>query len=130
MGSVGLSGEGVRGGGRVQWGRLLPQPRGCLAPWWGLGQSEAGRQEQGTQTPLPSPAGSWAGRWCSGRRCCAGLGALALLAGASIGSWLLGQCWDPSVLGEGQRTGSGDPCGKRQADVKGSQDPSFSPTLN
>ncbi|XP_045653561.1 transmembrane protease serine 5 [Ursus americanus] len=32
---------------------------------------------------------SWAGRWCSGRRCCAGLGALALLAGASIGSWLL-----------------------------------------
>ncbi|XP_077636636.1 transmembrane protease serine 5 [Crocuta crocuta] len=33
--------------------------------------------------------GSWAGRWCSGRRGCVGLGALALLAGMSIGSWLL-----------------------------------------
>lgn len=36
------------------------------------------------------------------------LGALGLLAGVSIGSWLLGQCWDPQWMGEGQRTGSGD----------------------
>nr|XP_031526368.1 transmembrane protease serine 5 isoform X4 [Vicugna pacos] len=32
---------------------------------------------------------SWAGRWCTGRRGCAVLGALGLLAGASLGSWLL-----------------------------------------
>ncbi|XP_060160469.1 transmembrane protease serine 5 isoform X1 [Globicephala melas] len=42
------------------------------------------RRPEAQQQPI-----SWAGRWCTGRRGWAAFGALALLAGASIGSWLL-----------------------------------------
>ncbi|XP_022414882.2 transmembrane protease serine 5 isoform X2 [Delphinapterus leucas] len=42
------------------------------------------RRPEARQQPI-----SWAGRWCTGRRGWAALGALVLLAGASIGSWLL-----------------------------------------
>lgn len=55
-----------------------------------------------SRAPSPrsaSPTGSWAGRWCSRQCGCAVLGALGLLAGASVGSWLLGQCWTLQCLG-------------------------------
>ncbi|XP_032495726.1 transmembrane protease serine 5 [Phocoena sinus] len=42
------------------------------------------RRPEARQQPI-----SWTGRWCTGRRGWAALGALVLLAGASIGSWLL-----------------------------------------
>ena len=43
----------------------------------------------------------------SSQRMVAVLGALGLLAGVGVGSWLLGQCWDLQWLGEGQRMDSG-----------------------
>eukprot|EP00069_Balaena_mysticetus_P014336 bmy_22246T0 len=42
------------------------------------------RRPEAQQQPI-----SWAGHWCTGQRGWAVLGALVLLAGASIGSWLL-----------------------------------------
>lgn len=64
------------------------------------------------------PTVSGAGRWCAGRRCWAVLGALGLLAGVGVGSWLLGQCWDLQWLGEGQRMDSGG-AGREEQEVSG-----------
>ena len=52
------------------------------------------------------PTDSGAGRWCAQWHSWAVLGALGLLAGAGVSSWLLGQFWDFQWLGEGQRTDS------------------------
>lgn len=72
-------------------------PRGAVGWWAGAGPSDI---------PLPS-TDSGAGHWCVGWRGWAVLGALGLLAGAGVSSWLLGQFWDFQWLGEGQRTDSG-----------------------
>ncbi|XP_016060853.1 PREDICTED: transmembrane protease serine 5 [Miniopterus natalensis] len=51
------------------------------------------RTEPGDSLQRPEaqqPPTSWAGRWCSRRCSCAVLGALGLLAGVSVGFWLLG----------------------------------------
>uniref|UniRef100_A0A667HUW5 Transmembrane protease serine 5 n=1 Tax=Lynx canadensis TaxID=61383 RepID=A0A667HUW5_LYNCA len=66
---------------------LMPDGQAHMEPQYaeegpgpGIFRAEPGDQQQPT---------SRAGRWCSRRRGCVGLGALALLAGASVGSWLL-----------------------------------------
>ncbi|XP_073664298.1 transmembrane protease serine 5 isoform X3 [Tursiops truncatus] len=83
--------DGAGGGGQVQWGKLPLRVGGCLVPGWCLGVKSGWQAEAGSpDAPLPSsPTVSWAGRWCTGRRGWVAFGALALLAGASIGSWLL-----------------------------------------
>uniref|UniRef100_A0A8C8XX33 Transmembrane protease serine 5 n=1 Tax=Panthera leo TaxID=9689 RepID=A0A8C8XX33_PANLE len=66
---------------------LMPDGQAHMEPQYaeegpgpGIFRAEPGDQQQPT---------SRAGRWCSRRRGCVGLGALALLAGVSVGSWLL-----------------------------------------
>lgn len=102
--------DGAGGGGQVQWGKLPLRVGGCLVPGWCLGVKSGWQAEAGSpDAPLPSsPTVSWAGRWCTGRRGWAAFGALALLAGASIGSWLLGQCWDLQWQGTGNEQDLGD----------------------
>ncbi|XP_031201068.1 transmembrane protease serine 5 isoform X5 [Mastomys coucha] len=63
----------------------------------GIFRTELGDQRQ----PI-----SQSQRWCCLQRGCVILGALGLLAGAGVASWLLGQCW--ALLSEEERrTGSG-----------------------
>nr|XP_060460749.1 transmembrane protease serine 5 isoform X5 [Panthera onca] len=77
------------------WGSsLMPDGQAHMEPQYaeegpgrGIFRAEPGdplRRPEAQQQPT-----SRAGRWCSRRRGCVGLGALALLAGVSVGSWLL-----------------------------------------
>ncbi|XP_058542744.1 transmembrane protease serine 5 isoform X9 [Neofelis nebulosa] len=77
------------------WGSsLMPDGQAHMEPRYaeegpgpGIFRAEPGdplRRPEAQQQPT-----SRAGRWCSRRCGCVGLGALALLAGASVGSWLL-----------------------------------------
>ncbi|EDL95437.1 transmembrane protease, serine 5 (spinesin), isoform CRA_b, partial [Rattus norvegicus] len=65
-------------------------------PGPGIFRAELGDQQQ----PI-----SQSQRWCCLQRGCVILGALGLLAGAGVGSWLLGQYW-ALLSEEGRRTGS------------------------
>lgn len=77
------------------WNLLVPHGGGKLA-----GRSRRPRQLSAFFIVSQSQ------RWCCLQCGCAVLGALGLLAGAGVGSWLLGQCW-ALLSGEGWRTGSG-----------------------
>uniref|UniRef100_A0A673UGP4 Transmembrane protease serine 5 n=1 Tax=Suricata suricatta TaxID=37032 RepID=A0A673UGP4_SURSU len=56
---------------------------------WGQGGICCPRPPDPPWSQIRLTDGSRAGRWCSGRRGGVALGALALLAGAGVGSWLL-----------------------------------------
>lgn len=64
------------------WNLLVPHGGGKLA-----GRSRRPRQLSAFFIVSQSQ------RWCCLQCGCAVLGALGLLAGAGVGSWLLGQCW-------------------------------------
>ena len=90
----------------MQWGKFLLLLAGCLAPGWCLGCSGLVGRGRALRYSSALPTDSGAGRWCARRHSWAVLGALGLLAGAGVSSWLLGQFWDFQWLGEGQRTDS------------------------
>lgn len=72
----------------MQQGKLLLQLSGCLAPQWSSGWSEAGSQEQGTQTLLCRPPQSlWQGVGAPG--------------GAAVRCWQPWGCWLVRVLAHG-----------------------------
>ena len=89
--------------GQGQVGRCSGVNSCCrLVAVWPLGCSGLVGRGRALRHSSALPTVSGAGRWCAGWRCWAVLGALGLLAGAGVGSWLLGQCWDIQWLGEGQ----------------------------
>uniref|UniRef100_A0A8C3YPY6 Transmembrane protease serine 5 n=1 Tax=Catagonus wagneri TaxID=51154 RepID=A0A8C3YPY6_9CETA len=83
---------------------MSPAPDGpapAEAPYAEGGPGPGARREEPEDQQRPV---SSAGRWCPGRRGRAVLGALGLLAGVSVGSWLLGLYLRPAAAPPGPGT--------------------------